>query len=185
MILDRDGTINFDREHLSDAAELELIPGAARGLRRLRELGLGLVIVTNQSVVGRGMVDETGLEEIHKALLQMLANEGVTIDGVYHCPHLAEDGCGCRKPEPELVWRAASELGFDPGRSFLVGDHLTDIEMGRSVGATTILVKTGHWTENAPTDDGPHHVAADLEEAADIIQELIAQGDRDELTRPS
>jgi D-glycero-D-manno-heptose 1,7-bisphosphate phosphatase len=185
VILDRDGTINFDRDHLSDPAELELIPGASRGLRRLQELGLGLVIVTNQSVVGRGMVDEAGLEAIHRRLLEMLGNEGVTIDGVYHCPHVEEDGCGCRKPEPELVWRAAHDLGFDPRRSFLVGDHLTDVEMGRSVGAATILVKTGHWTENAPADGGPDHVAADLEEAADIIRELIASEDRDELARPS
>ena len=186
VILDRDGTINFERDHLSDPEELELIPGAARGLREIRDLGLGLVIVTNQSVVGRGLVDHAGLEEIHTRLLVMLAEEGATVDGVYYCPHTPDQGCSCRKPEPELVWRAARDLGFDPARSFLVGDHHTDVEMGRAVGATTILVKTGHWTEgDSIAGEGPDHVAADLEEAADIIRKLVAREERDEHARPS
>ena len=176
VILDRDGTINVDRDHLSDPADLELIPRAASGLRKLRDAGFGLVVVTNQSVVGRGTVDGAGLEAIHAKLAEILAEENTKVDALYHCPHVPEDGCSCRKPQADLVWQAARDLGFDPGRSFLVGDHLTDIEMGRAVGATTILVRTGHGNEiDAFRGEPPDHVAADLDEAADIILSLVEQ----------
>ena len=174
MLLDRDGTIVVDRGHLSDPDELELIRGAGPALARLREQGLGLVIVSNQSAVGRGFLDEAGLERVHARLAELLAREGASLDGIYCCPHLPTDRCACRKPETALVARAAAEHGFDPAESFVVGDKACDIELGRRVGATTILVRTGYGEEEAadPSVDADH-IVADLPEAADLIAELV------------
>lgn len=174
MLLDRDGTIVVDRGHLSDPDELELIRGAGPALARLREQGLGLVIVSNQSAVGRGFLDEAGLERVHARLADLLARDGAALDGIYCCPHLPTDRCSCRKPETALVARAAAEHGFDPAESFVVGDKACDIELGRRVGATTILVRTGYGEEAAadPSVDADH-IVADLPEAADLIAELV------------
>src|SRR5271166_4576848 len=107
VALDRDGTIIVERQYLSDPEAVELLPGAAAGLRTMRNLGLGLVVVTNQSAVGRGYFDLARLDEIHGRLRELLAGEDVTIDGIYVCPHTPEDGCRCRKPLPILLKRAA------------------------------------------------------------------------------
>ena len=172
-ILDRDGTIIEERDHLADSEGVVLIPGAAGAIKDLHELGLGVVVVTNQSVVGRGMTDEAGLGRIHDRMRSLLADEGASLDGLYHCPHLPDEGCACRKPAPELVERAALDLRFDPRDSFLVGDHASDIELGRRVGATTILVLTGHGTEE--DGDGADHVAKDLPAAVAIIRDVLAR----------
>ena len=171
VVLDRDGTIIEERHHLTDPAGVALIPGAAGALLALRTLGLGLVVVTNQSVVGRGMIDEARLQAIHERMCELLAGEGVTLDGIYHCPHLPEDGCPCRKPEVGLVKRAAAELDFDPGSSFVVGDHASDVELGKRLGATSILVLTGHGRVEG--GDGADRVSEDLAGAAAIIRDVL------------
>ncbi len=116
VVLDRDGTINVDRHYLSDPDQMELLSGATAGLRAMRAMGLGLVVVTNQSAIGRGYFDLARLEEIHNRLRDLLAAERVELDGIYVCPHLPDDGCDCRKPLPGLLRRAAAELAFDPRR---------------------------------------------------------------------
>ena len=88
------------------------------------------------------------MEEIHDRLRGLLAAEGVTIDGIYVCPHVPEDQCRCRKPLPTLLEQAARELGFEPRDCFAIGDKPSDIEMGRAVGATTVLVRTGYGAEH-------------------------------------
>ena len=176
VVLDRDGTINVDRHFLADPAGFELIGGAADGMRRLAQLGLGLVVVTNQSGVGRGIVDNDALAAIHDEMARQLEAVGVRLDGVYWCPHRPEDGCACRKPRTGLLERAAAELSFDPTEAFVVGDRPRDIEMGRAVGATTLLVRTGHGArferEGRIRAD---HVVDDLREAAEVIGRLIDQ----------
>ncbi len=174
-IFDRDGTVIVERNYLSEPHEVELIPGAAEGLRELRKIGLGLLVVTNQSGVGRGYFDEVKLAAIHEQLTNLLAAQGVILDGIYYCPHKPEDGCRCRKPQPRLVELAAAEHGFDPGLSFVIGDKPCDIDLGRSVGATTILVGTGYGRQVAA--DGltsPDHVANDVRHAARIIGRLVS-----------
>jgi len=175
VILDRDGTIIEERDHLADPAGVELVPGAARGLSALRRLGLGVVVVTNQSVVGRGLVDEVGLGAIHDRMHALLAEEGEHVDAVYHCPHLPDDGCDCRKPKPGLVERAARDLRFDPRASFVIGDHVGDMALGRRIGATTILVLTGHGRDEVDRAKGDaDFVAADLLGAAAIIRDVLS-----------
>lgn len=175
VLLDRDGTINAERCYLTDPRQLELLPNAAAGLRKLAELGLGLIVVTNQSAVGRGLLDEQALLQIHQQLQDMLAAEGVRLDGIYYCPHLPEAGCACRKPAPGLALRAAKDHNFDPCECIVVGDKPCDLLLGRAIGAATILVRTGYGLETEAT--GAIHadaVADHLLDAASTISAWLA-----------
>ena len=181
VVLDRDGTIIVEREYLSTPEQIELLPGAGNGLRHLRKLGLGLVVITNQSGIGRGHFDRARLDLIHQRLSELLAAEGVHLDGIYVCPHHPSDGCTCRKPQPELLEKAAREHHFKPSESFVIGDKAIDIELGKKVGATTLLVRTGYGTQVAAqmavTWD---FVVDDLANAAAVIeQQLKLDGRRD------
>jgi D-glycero-D-manno-heptose 1,7-bisphosphate phosphatase len=174
VVLDRDGTINVEREYLSAPEQIELLPGAARGLRHLRKLGLGLVVITNQSGIDRGYFDGARLDLIHERLCALLAAEGIQLDDIYVCPHRPSDGCTCRKPQPELLEKAAREHQFKPGEAFVIGDKVIDIELGRQVGATTLLVRTGYGAQVAAqmvvTWD---YVVDDLADAAAVIERLL------------
>lgn len=165
----------MERHYLSEVAEVALIPGVGSSLRSLSQLGLGLVIVTNQSGIGRGYFDLERLEQIHQRLVALLEAEGVHLDGLYFCPHLPEKGCHCRKPEPGMLEQAVAEIGLDTKASFVVGDNWVDIELGRRVGATTLLVHTGYGAQIAadPTVK-PDYSVGDLAEAALVIQNLVA-----------
>jgi len=178
VLLDRDGTINEEVGHLSHPDEIRLIPGSAEAIVRLRESGLGIVIITNQANVGRGLLSAQTLQEIHRRLVDVLATEGAEVDGVLHCPHSPEVGCLCRKPAPGMAIDAAARFSFDPSHSFVVGDHAGDAGLGRAIGAITILVLTGHGADERAraVDRGlVDHVAPDLAAAADIITTLVEQ----------
>jgi D-glycero-D-manno-heptose 1,7-bisphosphate phosphatase len=179
VLLDRDGTIIVERHYLGDPAQIEFLPGAIKGLRHLLTMGLGLVVLTNQSAVGRGFFDETRLNLIHHHLRELLNSEGVRLEGIYFCPHTPESHCSCRKPRPGLAERAAQELDFDLRASFLIGDKPADIELGRNVGATTFLVRTGYGAGfvNDPRVN-PDYVADDLSAAAQTIQSLLDSNER-------
>lgn len=180
VLLDRDGTINEEVGYVLDPSALRLIAGSAEAIRTFRELGLGVVVVTNQAPIARGWITERQLAGIHERLAELLAAEGADVDGVEHCPHDRDDGCACRKPGTLMVERAAARFGFDPVEAFVVGDHAGDVEMGRRVGATSILVRTGHGPEELeaarPFAD---HVVADLLEASELIRaEVLAAAGR-------
>lgn len=180
VFLDRDGTVIVEKHYLHDPSGVELLPGAAEGMRRMAGLGLRLVLVSNQSGVGRGYFGRDAVERVHGRLIELLAARGVRLDALYLCPHApGKDGagepCGCRKPLPGLIERASLELGLDPSRSFVIGDKPCDIDMGLVVNATTFLVTTGYGAAHAAAGDcRPHHVAAGLSEAADIIESILA-----------
>lgn len=169
VLLDRDGTINRQSqgEYVLTPDDVVLLPGAAAGLRAMRDAGAGLVVVSNQAPVARGWITERELGVINDRLRMLLAAEGVALDGLYSCPHDRGDGCPCRKPEPGLLTQAAADLDFDLPGAWLVGDKASDIEAGRRAGATTILVLTGEGTQHR--DAGANHVVADLPAAAAII----------------
>jgi len=174
VLLDRDGTLIVERTYLSDPDQVELIPGAAAGLRRLAARGLGLVVVTNQSGIGRGLFDAARLVEIHERLIEALRAEQVELDAIYFCPHHPDDACGCRKPRPALALRAAAELGFDPARAFVVGDMASDVALGRALGATTLLVRTGHGAATLTRGEAcADYVVDDLQAAAERIEALL------------
>lgn len=169
VLLDRDGTINVERHYLSSPDQVELLPGAAEAIGLLRDrLGLRVAVVTNQSGLARGYFDEPTLERIHARVRALLADEGQDVDGFYFCPHHPDERCACRKPAAELAHRAAADLGAEV--LYVVGDNVCDVELGQQVGATTILVRTGHG-ERVLAENGarPDHIADDLLAAARLI----------------
>ncbi|HLO75639.1 MAG TPA: D-glycero-beta-D-manno-heptose 1,7-bisphosphate 7-phosphatase [Magnetospirillum sp.] len=169
VLIDRDGTLNVEKNYLSDPAELELIPGAAGAIRRLRQAGFGICVVTNQSGIARGYFDLDRLAAIHARLGQLLAAEGAGLDGIYLCPHGPDDDCACRKPLPGMILQAAAEHGFDPACAIVIGDKEADVELGRGVGATTFLVRTGYGRKTEAKGTRADHVVDDLPAAAEII----------------
>lgn len=174
VALDRDGTLIALKHYLSDPDDVQLLPAAAPALRRLRALGLGLIVITNQSAVGRGIITEAQLGQIHARLDEQLAAEGLALDGVYSCPHAPDHGCECRKPRPGMLLKAAKQLHFEPGRCFVVGDNVADIELGQHVGAATFLVRTGYGAEiEAAGAVKPDFVVDDLLEASERIERLL------------
>lgn len=176
VVLDRDGTMIEECEYLAWPDQVELIPGAAAALRKMAAMGLGLAVITNQSAVGRGFLSEDRLKKIHDRFFQMLAAEGIYLDGLYYCPHKPEDQCWCRKPGMGLMQKAAEELGFDFRTSFVIGDKLSDVEMGRQAGAVTFLVRTGYGAQVTPDQTlSIDYVVADLAEAAETIEALLAR----------
>jgi D-glycero-D-manno-heptose 1,7-bisphosphate phosphatase len=174
-VLDRDGTINVERHYLATPGEVELLPGAAEGLRHLRDLDLELIVITNQSGVGRGYFTEHTLALIHDRLIECLDAEGVRLTDIYICPHVPTAGCACRKPGPALLEQAGREHGFSPRDAFVIGDKVSDVELGRRAGSTTLLVRTGYGAETARRGPVPaDYIVADLREAARVIERLIA-----------
>jgi D-glycero-D-manno-heptose 1,7-bisphosphate phosphatase len=171
VLLDRDGTIIEECHYLSDPEKVRLIPGVAEGMRALQVLGLPLIIITNQSGIGRGYFDMAAVEAVHKRLLELLALEAITIEGVYICPHAPEEQCTCRKPLPGLALRAAEECSFDPALSFVIGDKVCDVELALNLGATPVLVRSGYGAEEEKKLDLPGLICVDtLCEAAEKIK---------------
>ncbi|WCT75192.1 HAD family hydrolase [Sphingomonas naphthae] len=175
IFLDRDGTIIVERDYLADPDGVELETNAAEGLRRLAGQGWPLVVVTNQSGIGRGYFDRAAAEAVNARVGEYLAAEGVEIAGWYLCPHGPEDVCDCRKPAPGMLLEAARDLDLDPARSFMVGDKRADLGAAKAAGARGILVTTGHGGEEAGkvTDGSP--IVADLLAAAILIESLVAR----------
>lgn len=158
----------IDVKYCDDPKLVQLIPGAAEGLRAFREAGYLIVVVTNQSGIGRGYFNIETLDRVNDRLRDELRRGGADYDALYYCPHVPADGCECRKPKPGLILRAASELGIDLKSSYSIGDRDLDIQAGKAAGTRTVLVSTG---ESAPLR---HSASADqavrsLEEAAMLI----------------
>ncbi|GAB3122606.1 D-glycero-beta-D-manno-heptose 1,7-bisphosphate 7-phosphatase [Novispirillum itersonii] len=167
VLLDRDGTINVDTHYLSDPDELRLETDAVAGLCLLRDMGFRFAVLTNQSGIARGYFTRARLEEIHDRLTALLAEQGITLDGYFICPHGPDEDCPCRKPLPGLGEQARQALGFDPRQAWMIGDKDADIGLGQALGAKTVLVRTGKGakTEAAGTCT-PTLIADTLADAA-------------------
>ena len=175
VMLDRDGTLIAERHYLSDPQQVELLPGVVAGLQQLKKFGLGLVMITNQSGVGRGYFTLAKLEAVHQRLRELLAAHQIFLEGIYVCPHVPEDNCPCRKPLPGLVNAAVAELKFDPASSFMIGDKPCDIELGQAVNARTFLVRTGYGAKHEAAGYArADHVVDNILEAATIIAQVVA-----------
>ena len=144
VILDRDGTINEDRDdYVKSPDEWVPLPGALEAISRLNHAGWHTVLATNQSGLGRGLFDMASLNEIQLKMNQALAAQGGRIDAVFFCPHVPDDGCDCRKPLPGLMLQIAERFGVSPGNTPMVGDTLRDLQAGMAAGCPTHLVLTG------------------------------------------
>jgi D-glycero-D-manno-heptose 1,7-bisphosphate phosphatase len=168
VFLDRDGVLIEDTGYPDDPQAIALLPGVGEGLRRLREAGWRLVVVSNQSGVARGKFTLERLAEVHERLRALLRAEGVELDGLYFCPHHPEGSerafalsCNHRKPAAGMLLTAARDLGLDLRRSWMVGDKPLDLEAGARAGCRGILVGDGRY--------GGEPTARDLIEVAEVI----------------
>lgn len=176
VFLDRDGTVTEEVGYLTDIGMLRMIPGAGSAIKKLNQSGIKVILVTNQSGVARGYFPESLVHEAHGRLVRMLGAEGARLDGIYYCPHHPTAGnskytliCDCRKPGTGLLERAAKDHDIDLGRSYVVGDKWSDVEMAHRVSARAVMVKTGF----APDDPGnarPAHVSDPDFTARDIVE---------------
>lgn len=144
VFLDRDGTLIDERGYLSDPNRIHFYLPVFAALRRLQKAGFKLVILTNQSGVGRGYFSLRQLGKINARFKSLLMKKGVRLDGIYFCPHHPEAGCKCRKPQPLMGIRAARDLSIDLKRSFMVGDQLGDMKLAAQLKVPAVLVLTGH-----------------------------------------
>lgn len=174
ILLDRDGTLVVHHPYLSNPDQIELIPGAINALKEFKKLGLGVVVITNQAGVGRGYFNLEALAKIHERLSSLLAKEGIELDDIYFCPHSPEDNCLCRKPKVKLIEKAIKKHHFDPKLSFVIGDNQSDVGLGKNIGATTILVRTGHGrlTEKE-VEIKPDFVVDGLKESVEVIKAQV------------
>ena len=148
VFLDRDGTLIVEKHYLSDPNEVELESSVAEGLKALQMQGYVLVVVSNQSGIGRGKFSAQDAQSVNSRIDELLLSHGVHISGWYVCPHAPEQTCNCRKPLPGMAIAAAKDLGLELGGSYVIGDKRIDIELADAIGGTGILVTTGHGLED-------------------------------------
>jgi len=179
IFLDRDGTLNPDPGYIDSPDDYELYPETVRALKNLSTTGLPFILVTNQSGIGRGLIEETALEAIHNKLDTLLNQHGLVLLGIYYCPHTPEEGCNCRKPSTGMFTQAADEQGVDLTSSYMIGDSVADVLAANAVGLQSILVKTGNGqrTEREILNGklSADFVGDNLSECAEYIVNLEAQ----------
>jgi D-glycero-D-manno-heptose 1,7-bisphosphate phosphatase len=173
--LDRDGVINADHGYVHRNEDLALLTGVPAAMRRLRQAGFLLIVVTNQSGIARGLYTEADYARLTQHLRHLLAEQGVELDAIYHCPHLPDASvaayrrdCDCRKPQPGMLLRGIAEFGIDPQRSILVGDKPSDIEAGRAAGVRWCALVAA----NEHADSGADVVAPDLARCVEALLTL-------------
>lgn len=183
VFLDRDGTLNEEVNYLYRPEDMSLFEGVGPALRRLKEAGFKLVVITNQAGVARGYYTEEDVKALHRYMNDLLAAEGAEIDGFYYCPHHPVHGigrykkeCSCRKPGIGMFLQAEEKFAVDKLHSYMIGDKLLDAQAGKNYGLTSILVGTGYGKElyesgQAGKEEAvPYdHYAENLSQAADWI----------------
>jgi D-glycero-D-manno-heptose 1,7-bisphosphate phosphatase len=148
VFLDRDGVLNHNRaDYVRTWAQVQFLPGVFEAMQRLSSSPFVVVVVTNQSAVGRGLMTVEGLATINQGIVRQVQQSGGRIDAVYACPHRPDDGCPCRKPQPGMLLQAALDLGIDLARSYLVGDAVSDAEACLAAGCRPVMVRTGRGTK--------------------------------------
>lgn len=167
VFLDRDGVINVDHGYVSDPADFELLPGAVEGMKKFREAGYFLVIVTNQGGINLGYYSKEDFFRVNLEMLKRVSSQGIIIDKIYFCPHTVNDNCNCRKPNTGMVKKAQNDLPVIMEKSILIGDKETDIQTGKAAGVHTCLIGTREYADKMKSP--PDWIAPSLEKAADII----------------
>lgn len=185
VFLDRDGTIIRHVDYLTDVSQIRIIPRVARFIKSLSKLGFLVIVVTNQSVVARGLVNLRDIDEIHAVLIKWLEKQGAKIDAVYFCPHHPEMHpdvpkhakqyrivCDCRKPSPGMIISAIKKFNIDCRKSFIIGDSIIDIVAGKRAKIKTILVETGpgHRLDKKYIKEKPDFIAKNLSESLKFIK---------------
>jgi len=162
VFVDRDGTLIEEVNFLSRVSDLEIFPFTAEAVRRLKESGFLVIVVTNQSGIGREIYTEDDMHSIHDAIQHSLDG---AIDGFYFCPHLPDAGCDCRKPGLGMLKQAAKDFNIDLENSWIVGDKALDVQTGVNAGISAAMVMTGYGREHRD----------DIENRADVIGENLLE----------
>lgn len=164
VFLDRDGTLIEELGYPREPDRVRLVSGVAEGLARLQTAGFQLVVVGNQSGIGRGVISVEEARTVHDRFIAMLAKKGIALQAVKYCPHAPWDACRCRKPSPGLLLAAAGELGLELLNSYMVGDKPSDVEAGRGAGCRTIL-----FSPCRAVYDRADYIARDWSDTLDFI----------------
>lgn len=169
VFLDRDGTLIEEVDFLSRAEDLRLFSFTYDAVRRLKDAGYLLIVITNQSGIGRGLFTENAMHAIHQEIQAQLDN---MIDAFYFCPHLPDEGCACRKPGIGMIEAACDRFSIDLDNSWVVGDKTLDVGSGANAGLSSILVRTGYGAEHENILPTPANFVADnlMEAVAHIIE---------------
>jgi D-glycero-D-manno-heptose 1,7-bisphosphate phosphatase len=186
VFLDRDGTVNVEKEYLSSPDQLQLIPRSAAAIRELNHLGTRVFVITNQSGVARGFFSEEDVQRIHDALRTLLKSQDAFVDDFFYCPHLPgspdhryNKTCDCRKPKPGMLQQAERKYSVDLTRSFIIGDRCVDVAAGKAVAAGTVMVSTGYGTsEIRECRSEPDFFAQDLLEGVKYVRGKILDHER-------
>jgi len=188
VILDRDGVINYDSaSYIKSASEWRPLPGSITAIANLSKAGFKITVATNQSGVGRGLFTQNSLDQIHDKMLKLVIEAGGEIDAIFICPHIPEDYCACRKPNPGLIYQALKKFDVDTKNNNpqvpVVGDSLRDLQAAQSANCNPILVTTGNGCKTLDTiQNNPELsaqfanllVCADLFQASEVIIEKYA-----------
>ena len=179
VFLDRDGTLSEERGFIDRLELIEIFPWTSDAIRLLNRAGFAVVVVTNQSAIGRGIIDLPFLQTVHDAFDRHLARSSARVDRYYYCPHHPDARlpeyrtvCRCRKPGPGMIEQATTDLGLDPSRSFMVGDRLIDVACGHAAGVRSLLVRSGHSAHRGEAPPGlsePDAILNNLMEAVGWI----------------
>ena len=177
VFLDRDGTINVEKEYLYKLEDFEFIKQVPESIRTLKQAGFLVVVVTNQSGVARGYYTLADVERLHEHIQDRLSKAGTTVDAFYVCPHHPEKGqgqylldCDCRKERPGMLLQAAEDFGIDLQNSYMVGDKIVDVQAGKNAGCRSILVLTGYGQQSrSRLTNGDVPVCEDLSKAVEWI----------------
>ena len=144
VILDRDGVINhIGEDDIATAESWDPIAGSIEAIVRLKKAGYLVTVASNHSGIARGLYSEDELQQMHDKMQRMLDSRGVSIDGIFYCPHAAKDNCICRKPKPGLLFQIAKQFNIDLSETPMVGDNISDIQSAKMANAKPVLVRTG------------------------------------------
>ncbi len=167
IFLDRDGTLIFDEDYLADPEKVVIIPDTEEALCEFRNSGYMLIIISNQSGIGRGIFSEEAMALVNKKVAELFKAKGIEFDAVLICPHAPEDNCECRKPSPKLLLDAAAKFNIDLANSAMIGDKLSDAQCGITAGCKyNIFLNNG---KQSPPDSQEIYVVSNLLGASSII----------------
>jgi histidinol-phosphate phosphatase family protein len=169
IFLDRDGTINKDEGYTNNVGDYKLLPNTVKGLQNLQNQGYKLIIITNQSGIGRGYYSENQMHKFNKHLLNKLKQDKINIERVLFCPHTPKENCNCRKPKTKLI-EPYFTPDFDKNNSYVIGDRASDIELANNAGIKSVLVTTRSAEKDIGSNSTPTFIAEDLLDAANKIQ---------------
>ena len=178
VFLDRDGTICEEMGYVNHIDRFQIFPFAAEAIRHLNQADIPVIVVTNQSGMARNIFPESLVHEVHKKMVAQLALGGAWIDAIYFCPHIKDDACDCRKPNPGLLDRAAREHALDLAASWVVGDRYADLDMAHAAGARGILVMTGYGRGEYECyrNTWPRQPDALAENLSDAVRQILRGG---------